>query len=453
MTRFAAAALVVVAFSLIYVPMAGHGFVKDDFMWVGRSRIHAVDDLPRVLAAPSGFFRPLVSLSFAATWPICGLEPRCYGLTNVLLAIACAASIAHLARALSLPPAGALLAAAIWLFNWHGIGMGVLWISGRTALVVVLFSTLAAAEFLLGRVVTAGVLCFAAMLAKEEAVVVPVALIAWASIEIARRHNPIPARALVAFTGVSAVVTGLYLLLRAWSGAFTPTTAPTFYRLSFTPARVAANLPAYFDRSATFSAAVLLLWLALCRPPLRSIRPARWSIVRFGVAWWIGTLALTVLLPVRSSLYVCLPSVGIALIAASLIVGTWPSVPVQRRRHAVVAASLLPFVMWPILFSRGRPSVREADLSAQTIDALRRIAPAHPGATVVLNDDRSQRPSLDNVFGTLAQEAVDLTVSPHVTVWIEPPPADAALAGLTRPPHFDVTLTLRNSAVENPENR
>ena len=61
---------------------------------------------------------------------------------------------------------------------------------------------------------------------------------------------------------------------------------------------------------------------------------------------------------------------------------------------------------------------------------------------VVLVDDRSSRPSLDNSFGTGLQEAVDLMVTPHIMVWTDPPPADAALTDWKPPTHVDLTLTL-----------
>lgn len=115
------ACLLLFAFSIIYVPAVGHGFVKDDFGWIARSHIRSPRDALNLLGAPSGFFRPLVSLSFGLNQWVCSVQPRSYGLTNVVLAIGCAGAIFLLARALSLPAAAALLANAIWMFNWHGI--------------------------------------------------------------------------------------------------------------------------------------------------------------------------------------------------------------------------------------------------------------------------------------------------------------------------------------------
>jgi len=376
---------------------------------------------------------------------MCGVQPRCYGLTNVMLAIGCAWAIFLLGRALSLPAAAALLASAIWMFNWHGINMGVLWISGRTALIVVLLGVLAATAFVRQRPWTAALLSFAAMLSKEEAVLLPPILIAWSVAEGAAKRRWRPAPWVVQFALGSAALTVLYLVLRGRSGAFTLSTAPAFYRLGFTPARLVSNGPAYLDRSATFAGAVLLAWLAIVRPPTSEVRPLNWSIFRFGTLWFLGTLAVTVFLPVRSSLYACLPSVGVALMAAALIAGTWPSISSHLQRRAVCAGLALPLLLWPVYNSRNRNSVREAELSTQTVRALQRIASEHgEGAAVLLRDERSHAPSLDHSFGTLVQDAADLMVTPPIKVWIDPPPVDAVLAGLQPPAHVDIVLTLRD---------
>ena len=442
------ACILLVAVGLVYFPAVGHGFVKDDFGWIGRSRIGSVSDFVRLMdTAPTGFFRPIISLSFGINRWVCGFVPLCYGLTNVVLAIGCAGAIFLLGRALLLPDGAAILASALWIFNWHGVNMAVLWISGRTALVVVLFATLATCAFVKQRVWSAVLLTLAAMLSKEEAVLLPLILITWFVAERSTQ-GPLLLSRLFQFAIGSVAAEALYFVLRAHSGAFTPTTAPQFYQLSFTASRLASNAPAYLDRSAAFSAFVMLLWLAICRPRRTTLRPSSWRVIRFGVLWWCGTLAVTVFLPVRSSLYACLPSVGIALSAAAVVSGTWPSISRHRQRRAIAAGLVLPFLLWPVYYTRNLPSVREAELSTQTINALDRIAVERGGGTVVLlRDDRSHKPSLDNSFGTLFQEAADLMVTPHVRVWIDPPPIDAALAGLIQPSHVDLELMLREGAL------
>jgi hypothetical protein len=71
------------AFALLYLPDVGHGLVKDDFGWIAHSAVRSWQDAVSLFrTAPTGFFRPVVSLSFAVNQQVCGLNPRCYGITN-----------------------------------------------------------------------------------------------------------------------------------------------------------------------------------------------------------------------------------------------------------------------------------------------------------------------------------------------------------------------------------
>lgn len=446
-----AACCLLLAFGLIYVPAAGHGFIKDDFRWIAESTIRSRADLARLLDAPTGFFRPVVSLAFGINQAICDRTALCYGLTNVSLAVACACAIYMLARALMLPAAGALLAAALWSFNPHGINMAVLWISGRTALLVVLLSALTAAAFLRRSILLAIGLAFAAMLTKEEAVLLPVVLIGWTlTNRLVERAEPNGRRGSeAAFVIGFLAIAAIYAWLRMRSGAFTPATAPPFYQLSLDPARLVANGVSYLDRTSTFALALLAVWILGCRPKLRPLGPRTWRIVRFGAWWWVGTLAITVWLPVRSSLYACLPSAGVALAVAAVVAQTWPSTTEPAQRRAILAALVLPFALWPVYHARNQPMVKQAGLSAATLVELQRIASEKgPGRTVLLRDQRGTTPSFEGAFGTLAQGAADLMVTPPVSVWIDPPPADAALAGLQkRSSSFDTELTLGDGTV------
>jgi len=68
---------------------------------------------------------------------------------------------------------------------------------------------------------------------------------------------------------------------------------------------------------------------------------------------------------------------------------------------------------------------------------------------VVLHDDRAQRINLDTSFGTLLQNAADVTVHPSIRVWIQPPPPSAALAGLKPVPERpDVELVVHHGRIE-----
>jgi protein O-mannosyl-transferase len=165
--------VLVAAFALAYLPCLGRGFIKDDFAWILGSRVRDLADLSEVLARDNGFYRPLVTLSFTASERLFGLEPLGYGITNFVLVIACAGLVQALARKLGMPPAAAATAAALWAFNPHGINWAVLWISGRTALLLTLFSLAAAIAVLTRKPLIVSLMCGLAVLSKEEAVVLP----------------------------------------------------------------------------------------------------------------------------------------------------------------------------------------------------------------------------------------------------------------------------------------
>jgi hypothetical protein len=303
------------------------------------------------------------------------------------------------------------------------------------------------------------------MLAKEEAILLPIVLIGWSGIELSLElargrgrgrghdshepsHGELDGRRLALFAALAIGGEAIYFLLRGRSGAFTPATAPAFYRPSVTLTQLADNLPEYLDRSATFAAACLVVYALIARPALCRLTPSAARIARFGAIWWAGMLAITVFLPVRSSLYACAPSVGVALAAAALVADSWPSVTAHRQRAAIVVGLALPLCLWPVLSARTHNAVREAELSAMTISALRAVASEHgAGTRILLRDDRSHKPSFASAFGTLGQDAADLMVQPPVRVWIDPPPGDADVMGTPHRSHVDAVLALRDGTI------
>jgi hypothetical protein len=359
---------------------------------------------------------------------------------------ACAIGVVVLARALSLSVGAALLAGAIWVLNWHGISSAVLWISGRSALLLVLFATLSAASFIRGRWILAAAFAGAAMLSKEEAVLVPAALLGWAIVDAVSEKRPFLSRRNVGFLILSSVVGVGYYLLRTRSGALTASSAPAYYRLDFSIARLLSNGPEYLDRSLTFTVAVLVLFWVLFRPTLRdSMRPHA-RLVEFAAVWWLCGFAITMFIPVRSSLYACSPSIGFGIAAAAMLQDAWLRLDSPRRARAIRLGLAIPFVLWPVYHLRNKDLVDATDVSARTVAALQHIADTRGENTVVvLKDNRSRRASIDTAFGTGLQEVVDLVVTPRIDVWMDPPPADADLGGISpAPQHSDVTLRLLN---------
>ncbi len=74
-----------------------------------------------------------------------------------------------------------------------------------------------------------------------------------------------------------------YLLSRAGSGAFTPASAPSFYRYSLETSVILGNLVSYPDRTVTFTAAVLLLLALVGRPAVMSLQKGDRRTITFGV--------------------------------------------------------------------------------------------------------------------------------------------------------------------------
>ena len=137
--------------------------------------------------------------------------------------------------------------------------------------------------------------------------------------------------------------------------------------------------------------------------------------------WLVGGFGITLFLPVRSSLYAIVPSIGACLATAVLLSTFWQSADRPHRLRALVAGMLLPICLIPVYRAR-MASVPLADFSAQVLQDLRdqtRLLPE--GATVVIVDDRTTRINVATAFGTLLNDAVLLETGRRINVWVEPP--------------------------------
>jgi hypothetical protein len=198
------------------------------------------------------------------------------------------------------------------------------------------------------------------------------------------------------------------LALRAGSGAFTPSTAPDYSQYTFAPGAVLQNLGAYLDRAGTVTAAVsLLLWLLVPsrRPGFsEDERRTLW----LAALWIPATFALTILLPVRSSLYALIPSAGCALIAAAFAARALRLNPARFTQVAtvliVIAAALVP-----VYRSRNVRWVEPADLSRYVMEAVQATTTSYPaGGRVVLTEDPKAELTLADAFDQLFPNAIAL---------------------------------------------
>lgn len=405
----AAAALLAVLLT-IYLPDIGHGFLRDDFRWIDQGRSESLSQVGALFTTNVGFYRPIVSVSFAADYALWELNAFGYALTNLLLLVACAALLAALARQLGLAFAAAVVAAGVFAFNFHGINMALLWLSGRTSLLALFFALLSVNAVLRGWTIAAGVACLAALLSKEEALALP--LVATLFLMVRRKSGsahdmPGFSRALRA-TWAMWLAVPIYISMRAGSGAFTPSTAPAYYQYTLAPGTILQNLGAYLDRAATVTTTVsLLLWL--CAPSRRLGFSEEERRTLWLAALWIpATFALTVLLPVRSSLYAVIPSAGCALIAAAC---ASRALRLNPGRFAQVATALLVIaaLLVPVYRSRNERWVEPADLSRYVMESVQATTTSFPaGGRVVLIEDPKTDLTLADAFDQLFPNAIAL---------------------------------------------
>jgi hypothetical protein len=431
-----AAGLLTAAWLLAYGPTIAGGFIKDDFGWIYHSRIGGWSSLLSAFTSAQVFYRPMVQLSFGVNEALAGNNPIPYALTNLLLALGCAASIFALGRAVGLAAWAALAGTAVWAFNFHGINMAIVWLSGRTSLLGTLFSTLAALAFMRNRVIASGVLAFGAFLSKEEVLALPAILTLWSIIN----------KTDIRRTAGTWVALALYFLLRANSGAVGISDAPPYYRFTFDPVAIATNIFEYADRSMTLAILVIIASaIALGRIPRLDRDDRRRALL--GAVWLALGFAVTIWLPIRSSLYAVFPSVGVALATGAILTAAATRAAPERAWRLATAALILPFLLLPIYWQR---NVRWTELRELSNETLRVIRADHlaPQTLVVLEDDLSTRANFRHVFGALLPEASALIFRNELSLWIEPPPPDvghARPAGAARV----VTYRLINGRVES----
>jgi len=186
--------------------------------------------------------------------------------------------------------------------------------------------------------------------------------------------------------------------------------------------------------------------------PLARVRPSadgRRPLLAAAACWFAGGYALTLFLPVRSSLYAVFPSVG-AAIACGAIVESIATNPEARRAWTAIGATLAAaaLALSPVYSVRNDRWVEPARLSQRT---LRIIAPrlhdlSGDGA-VVLADEPAVEPTFTQAFGVFECDAIQLETGRAFDGWIDPPPPDWQLAGLRRPAAVAARFELHHGAV------
>ena len=131
--------------------------------------------------------------------------------------------------------------------------------------------------------------------------------------------------------------------------------------------------------------------------------------------WILTGYALTVFLPIPSSLYALFPSVGTSLAAAACASRVLRLKP-QRFARAAAIAMVSVSLLIPVYRSRNQRWVGDAELSARTLNTIQSATRTLPqGGRIVLIDDPSERYRFASAFDSALPEALALTVGEHWT--------------------------------------
>jgi hypothetical protein len=413
----------------VYVPTVGRGFIKDDFGWVANGEQLASRPLSAFTTDAAGtFYRPLVALSFAGDYAVHQLNSRGYGFTNLVLYAACAASVFLLLVEIGLTPAGAAAGAFAWAVNPSGIDMAVLWVSGRTSLLMMWFSIAAVLLVLRNRPIAGSAALLCALLCKEDAVAVPLIILAVAAIAKPERPGRLIFRDAVLLAAAEAV----YFALRWRSHAITPASAPDFYRLTWDPIAIAVNTAHYLDRAGTATLALALLVMLACRTRPQ-FDPADRGRLAVAAIWFGAGLAITVRVPVRSSLYAVFPSVAVATLFGAFVDavrrGAAGTAAGDRRLLAALAAVLL-FV--PAYYVRYERWLGPAQVATTTMNLLLDDPSLPDHGTIVFEDEPDRYTTFANTFGGVETEALRLFTRRPLSAVVVPPGAREPVAGEVR---------------------
>jgi hypothetical protein len=144
--------------------------------------------------------------------------------------------------------------------------------------------------------------------------------------------------------------------------------------------------------------------------------------LRLAAIWFMGTFALTIFVPNRSSLYALLPSAAPALVVACLLQQLWDSTVPATQRRLVAAAVIVPWLLLPVYWTRNTRWVEIAELSSDTFAAVRRVTRERPDVDVLLfRDDPATRRSFAGAYDRLLPVAVRLAAGRDIAVEIDSP--------------------------------
>lgn len=359
--------LLAVGVAGLYLPAAGNGFVYDDHeVIVAQPRPAAAADLVRVFTEPHfrglPYYRPITRASLLAQKALHGDRPGPFHVANALLAGAAALAAFALLRApaFALPPVLAALAAAA--FAVHPAASSVVYpiASGRETLLPAVAILAAVAAWLHGRRGLAHGALAVALLAKEQAVIVPLLFVLADVCRLAPGAPPLRARAARDWLARHALAAALLAFYFAVRGALF---AGGEWRLALRDDPTGPLLSLLYALQTGFAPFIALVyepevatWLSPARLALAAAALAAlaWGARRTAAPparvtlFWVGWFAIAQL-PTANLLrqearfderYAWVALLALPALAAGVAAPHWPA-PRTRRAIAVAGGALV----------------------------------------------------------------------------------------------------------------
>ena len=136
---------------IIYLPNVGTGFIKDDLIWLENVVTEGRVDYLKPFTISTGFYRPLVSLTFGMQYEFFGMNSVPYGLLNLFIHLFNLILVYLILSSFKVFKPYALLGVLFFSMNVKSISMAVGWISGRTTLLFTFFTLLSLYLYQKGR--------------------------------------------------------------------------------------------------------------------------------------------------------------------------------------------------------------------------------------------------------------------------------------------------------------
>jgi hypothetical protein len=319
-----------------FLPFLAFPFLADDYVHILHAREFTLGGVSALFTVPAAdrFFRPLGYLAYALDTHWAGWSPLFWRAGSLALHLANVALVYHLCRRLEFRSAPAIYAAL--LFAVHGSRPeSVTWVAARFDLLAVFFGMICLLAILNGRSAWALLALLAAVLSKESAFVVP--LLAVALLWYTGGHwRTALRRALPLFAVAISVFAYRWWLLGGVGGYHNAADgSPTVFHFKFTSTLQAlfprfwgtllfplnwSTRPSFALYALMGACVIALLWLAIGRASRRPL------ILGIAIAY-ICALPVHQFLSIGADLeksrVLYFPSVGLAIVFASLITSRW----------------------------------------------------------------------------------------------------------------------------------